>query len=476
MKRTFTLILAMLLLASAASCGESGTTADTTASGGEAETTAAPEKSPYEELEARNFGGKTFTLFDSNSYPEKHINIPGEEMNGDIVNDALFKRDSDIETRFHVTIDYVQEKGLDTFKNSVLAGDDEYQLLISKCLWSGIEALATQGLMQDLCGSEHLTLDAAWWSPLLYEQLRFNDCMYFSTGDISPTLYGSACCLFLNLDLMEEHKIDTDIFGTVMDGKWTVDAMYNIIKDFDTDLNADGEMNTSDDLYGFITTANLETADMWLAAMGLELAAVNEDSTAMTCANLSDGKLIDSIESIMRFVKPLKYETNLVPVFSSGRALFAQHKTEFTIMIREEMEDDYLILPIPKRDEAQESYITLASGNNTAFCGIPVTADMDFAGFITEAMARYSREYIRPLAYNVVYEDKLSRDERTKDILDILFDTSYINFHLVYNFGGMDGAVRDVLFNGKPLASTMASLQSSAEAAIADFCDTWGKQ
>ena len=64
----------------------------------------------------------------------------------------------------------------------------------------------------------------------------------------------------------------------------------------------------------------------------------------------------------------------------------------------------------------------------------------------------------------------------TKDILDILFDTSYINFHLVYNFGGMDGAVRDVLFNGKPLASTMASLQSSAEAAIADFCDTWGKQ
>ena len=76
MKRTFTLILAMLLLASAASCGESGTTVDTTASGGEAETTAAPEKSPYEELEARNFGGKTFTLFDSNSYPEKHINIP----------------------------------------------------------------------------------------------------------------------------------------------------------------------------------------------------------------------------------------------------------------------------------------------------------------------------------------------------------------------------------------------------------------
>ena len=60
--------------------------------------------------------------------------------------------------------------------------------------------------------------------------------------------------------------------------------------------------------------------------------------------------------------------------------------------------------------------------------------------------------------------------------LDILFDTSYINFHLVYNFGGMDGAVRDVLFNGKPLASTMASLQSSAEAAIKEFCETWGKQ
>jgi hypothetical protein len=83
-KRIFSLLLAALMLASV-SCGESGSSdnsgADTTESGTSGRLT---------ELGAKDFGGKKFTVLDANDHPEMHVNIPGEEMNGDIVNDALY--------------------------------------------------------------------------------------------------------------------------------------------------------------------------------------------------------------------------------------------------------------------------------------------------------------------------------------------------------------------------------------------------
>ena len=78
MIRYTTCLLVMLLLAS---CGEeSAQPAKTTA----AETTAAPvETSILDELGAKDFAGRTFTILDANDDPATHINMPGEEMNGD---------------------------------------------------------------------------------------------------------------------------------------------------------------------------------------------------------------------------------------------------------------------------------------------------------------------------------------------------------------------------------------------------------
>lgn len=137
MKRTMALILAALLASSTVACGGStddggkttgndSTSADTDASSAETET------SPYDALEDRDFEGRTFTILDANPNPQGlQINIPEDEMNGEVVNDALIIRDNAIEDRYNISIEYVSDTNADKVKSSVLAGDNEYDLVYS---------------------------------------------------------------------------------------------------------------------------------------------------------------------------------------------------------------------------------------------------------------------------------------------------------------------------------------------------------
>lgn len=85
-----------------------------------AETAAEPDR--LDELGKKNFDGRVFTILDANDHPYMHINLPGESLNGDIVNDGLFNRDLAIEEKYNVDIQYIQitnaKAGTDSIKNA----------------------------------------------------------------------------------------------------------------------------------------------------------------------------------------------------------------------------------------------------------------------------------------------------------------------------------------------------------------------
>ena len=140
------------------------------------------------------------------------------------------------------------------------------------------------------------------------------------------------------------------------------------------------------------------------------------------------------------------------------------------------MESDYLVLPSPKADTAQDHYISMVSGYCTSFIGVPATAEPEVTGYITEAMARYSNDNMRSLAFDMVYKEKTSRDPRTADVLDTLFDNLYIDFGILYNFGGVNDIAVNYIFKDQPFASSFESKRSAIETAMNKMVEAWNQE
>lgn len=471
-KKTRKLSLAILIayILCTISCGSEASPEETTS---DTQTTTEPvETSLLDELGEKNFEGREYVFYEGNPYSTLHINFPGDEANGEIVNDALIDRNRTIAERYNVTFRYHSETGTDAVKNSVLAGDKEYDLIFSTIYH--LDSLAASDVLADLNSFGELTPEAEWWSPLIYEALSLNDRLYYTAGDITPPIYQAPFCMFLNLDLYETYGIKSDIFQMTLDGKWTLDVLKDMTKDLDQDLNGDNAFKPADDFFGLGLQPTSELVDAFFSGADIKICKLSADKKELTLSDFGD-RDISAIEKITSIVRKIPYEdvNDIINLnFKVGKSLFLQHKLESAATHLRDMEDDYLILPMPKYDE-NDQYISCLSGYVAGFTAIPVTADPEFSGFITEALARWSHESLRPLAFDLVYKQKNARDERTADVLNIIFDSLYIEFGTIGSFAGIRQKLRDIVLEQQPIASTIESVRTAADEQMKKFAAEW---
>ena len=362
---------------------------------------------------------------------------------------------------------------MESLKQTVLAGDDAYTMAIAPLLGGAIGAVALEGVLYDLASNDYLSLDQNWWSHLIYDHLRLGGKMYYTTGDISPTMYQMPACIFLNTRLAGDYGIKTDFCGLVRSGKWTVDELIAVNKDMYTDVNGDNVMDL-DDTYGFIHhTLGGFITDCLLTTEGVDLATVNGSELTVDIMNERTVNVIEKLKNIIVDIKYSDSNDLLNKTFKEGRALMAYHYVESASQRFRDMKDDFLILPMPKYDEEQDDYHSFVNTWADAFVAIPTTADPEFAGFVTEALAFWSYKNIRTKAYDVTYKAKTSRDENSAEMLDYIFNNLYIDFNCIYDFGGTAAALTNVLNGNAGLASELAAIKDKTDADLESFTKSW---
>ncbi len=481
MYRICTSLLALLTVSAVVSCGDSAADGESTVTAA-ADTTSAVTETAADlsvpdrlaELGDRDFTGQTYTVLDSNPNDAMHINIPGDTQTGELINDTLWARDAFMEETYGITINYEQKTsgGAATLRASVMAGDRDYDFVIATA-GGDMKTMTSQGVLANLCEIEHLSLDQKWWSSLMYDSLRFNDAMYFTTGDITPTMYQIAACTFVNTKLVDDYDIDCDFVAEVKGGTWTWDLVGELSKDIAQDLNQDGQWAYVDDLFG-----NIGCFSTYLIpGCAVDYVTFSEDNTSLALTPISNRtvSVCEKLQSVFP-QKSIKSEGNdfSQSAFKEDRALFLTHITESAAVHLRDMDSDYLILPVAKFDETQEGYRTAVNLWATAYVGVPLTAADEKTGFITEAMAYWSYKNMRPIAFDLTYKAKTVRDERSVEMLDIVFDNLYCSFADLYNFGGLTSVYWDVLSSDKAIASEVEKISGKAEAEIKDFMETWG--
>ena len=447
MKRTLALLLSLCMLAGCfVSCSETPEqeTAGTDPDAPSADQTA-PEEVPEpdkDSLEARedvsddlpekDFGGKTFCVAGDNGYEEYYLTA---EQNGEVVNDAVWLRNQTVTERFNFTLDAnVFDEGSITgnVKNSVLAGDDAYQLIAGHIIYLGMAAV--DKIMYDMRELPYIDFTRPWWSSSTTDDLTYKGMTFIGIGDFALSAVAETYCMFYNKSIAADHSLP-DMYDLVYAGDWTIDREIELSEGVYTDLNGDGQRDKGD-LYA-LSTSTKSAANAYLWALGKKIASQQPDGTYEI--SYFDEKMV----SVMEKLYQMYYETdqvyfevshNPLVAFEPGLALFADGIFGQATSTLRDVEFDYGIIPYPKWDTAQEKYYTSVDGGHEGLAVVKSITDPEFVGIVTEVLCAESWKKTVPAYYDTALKYKGARDYESIAMIDMIMESRV--FDLGYVYGG----------------------------------------
>ena len=473
-------IIAYLLLVSTLqifACAEktpsdvnSGTESSDNAVTTEGETTI-PDNLPDE-----NYGGYEFRLF----VPDDAANVyTPESETGEIVDDAIYRRNRTVEERFKVKI---------TSISSGKTNSDEHLAEVTKLVQSGEDAadiilgngkklsnLALQGYFVNIREIAHLDFTKPWWSAGLVDDLTFNGRMYTGSNNLSYDEFAGSKVFYFNKQLIKDYKLENP-YDLVFDGSWTLDKLIGMTKDTYNDLNGNGSAD-KDDLYGMVTTIS---HNAWSVALDIPEWKKNKDTIDIVA--MSD-RMIEAFDKIHDWYfngkglrtydrGSLENLTELHGIFADGRAVFAFGFIGDSATVYRDTYTDYGIIPYPKFDENQENYRVFLGVNSINMFSIPKTAsDTDRTGVILEALSAEGYKQVFPTYYEIALKDKYLRDDESVKMLDLITASRTISFSYMYDNYGKAGLGFGNCFTSAykdSYATFYAAQENSVKARVAD--------
>lgn len=447
------LLAAVLLCGGLLACGDSADTSetqstDTTASQTEAvtETSMWIDNLP-EELDFNGEEVIIHTRYDGSDTAQGYMEVDQTEETGEVLSDAIYLRNRAIEDRLNVTITAYKGSGwqdygteMQRIRSSIAAGNNAWQAISG---WSNsITSLSLENCFQNLLTLENLDLTQPWWNQSCVEGMQIGGGLYFATGDINfITMLGGSFVLFVNDRLADQYDIE-DIPELVLDGKWTIDKMAEIVKSVKNDVNGDSVMDEND-LWGLVIPFH-NPANLFYTASDIHQIKLEDGIPVFVSAEEKVSALYDKIYPFFyggASASSLNLdvdETKVAEMFISGQALMTSTTLGTTATKFREMDDDYTVLPSPKFDEAQDAYYTYAQ-NGICIYGIPTdNPNPETMAAVMEAMAAYNYNTLTETYFKVILQDKFARNDNSLRMLEIIKNCVNLDCEALY---------RDVLAN-----------------------------
>lgn len=438
--RLMTIVLLMsqiLVSCGAESRGEATGPADT--SSGD-ESTAEVETSILDSLPERDYGGAEYNILApiKECYGDTKFYV--EEMTGDKLSDAVYKRNKDVEDMYNIKFSYDVVNGYSAgmkdvhtkLTGSVLAGDCTYDMFVGSSAY--VSSLILEKLFADMNSDKNFDFDGAWWHKLGNDSMMVNDHLYIASGFYGFVTLSESWCIFLNKGLVEDLNIESP-YTYVYDGTWTFDEMMEMAKSAVLDLNGDSKFDKND-RYGIIMTDTEATAPLSYG-MGRLVTENDEngipkltDATERTLNIMENlNTLLENKDHVM-YSAQLQPDKELIPMFNNKQALFAMYPMHIVELQEMRQAPDFGILPLPKYDEKQENYITQAWPCITAIPAL--VKDQDMSSAVLEALNRVTYLDVYPIYKEIILQRKLARDNESSEAVDIIGSNALCDFGTIF--------------------------------------------
>ena len=465
-KKHLSLLLALLILASAMSCGSGDTgTNDTTSS--DAPTTTAEQVPEYEFR--KDWDGDTIAFLNYDEPFEMNSKITVDSENGDILNDAKYKRRITLEDSMGVKIEETNvavDEYRDFARNTLAAGEDTYDLLYVN--EQDTYPLSGDGYLLNLMELDNLNLSEDWWLHELNDLVRTGDTLYCAEGYSNLLVVDTINIMLFNEDIAQKLGLDAP-YSLVKEGKWTLDKFGEYLK-AGASLNLGADASDDDNIWNYDQPGNGAACSGLLVGTGENSLEVKDGKIVLSAGSEHFYNACDKIASIMSQNQSYMYFKELYGVsmkFRKNQAMFSYGEIVTTQQLRSE-DFAFGVLPSPKYDEDQERYYCRKSWP-TAGVSIPVTAkNPEKSATFADALNYLSREIVWPVYRKLVLEQKNLRNEESIEMLDIILRSSVPAINTIYDVGSdMINSIGAKLIKGEnDISSIVASNQSSIEAAL----------
>ena len=484
--RLTSLSLVILMLFTAVACAETGSVEETTAPAQteanvdepvntEAETTAINAENI---LGIRDYTGETLTFFSRIYNGPWKSDISAEDINGTVLNDAIYKRNSTISEKYGITI-AEQESGNITFRdqvgNRISSGDTSYQVL-----YMGLAdaAFASQsGYLLDLTEIENINLEGQWWTQSSNKAWSIGGRQYLATGAITTTDDRAIRTMFFNKDMIETLQLET-IYNLVDRNEWVYEKFFEYVEVAKRD-DGDG-VPTLNDVYG--ASAQVTFGFMMTMASGEML--VQKDADDLPYLAVTDNpRFIDVVNYLTEKIAGndgvyLGADQDIRDLFGNGNSLFWAEVLNHAETLRLNYDLNFGIIPMPKYTADQENYHQYTTGYcNTVICFPTTTKDneLDFASFMVEAMAIESVETVVPAYYDVCLKGRYVDDAESAAMLDIITTSVSSDYAEILSWGGFKTTVQDAISAGNSITTIIKGNAPMTKKAIQKSIETFGK-
>ncbi len=435
-------------------------------------------------LSGLDYNGRTVKIANtSRSWFADEISV--ERFTGDIVNDAVYRRNFTVAERLNIKLENVQ-LGTGNYavssnlRENYEAGIHAYDL-ISSPVYATI-AYTGEGIFRDMNGIDELDLTKPYWSQYFNEAVSVGDAQYMATGAISLSYYRFIFATFVNDSLLNTRSDAPDLMSVVKNKEWTLEYQTQLAANYYSSKSGGGTP-TEQDTFGLVTSDWLNIDPYW-SSCDITILKKTQDNWyeyGLDVNRLSTAT--DRIISLLGNKGTFCYkidntdetgngeQASIAEKFASGTALMATLRLyDASNAAMRDMKDEYTILPLPMYDSDQEDYFSFL---HDSFTGVAVPAtgskdDLPMCGAVLEVMASESYREVTPAYYETTLKSRYFDDEASWEMLDMISTNVKVDAGVIYSrsldkvFQSLRGIVSGAVRDGK--ANTVSSKYSDSRA------------